>query len=172
MGQYSCVTESICCKTILDALSLHFAALRCLTGLLTTASLGEQTKKAGNMQLISQRMLLQSYPSFMWFFCLIIPQHLDSCPSPPCLSRSYHGYKTMKDFVRRRRWARYYLKKGKKYTDFSAEKLQSHTHTLTLSPQSLISSHIFNSVKRSGFYEGINPLKSSIQPACVLCLVL
>lgn len=42
-----------------------------------------------------------------WFLYL-------SCNSffrfPVCLCRSYHGYKTMKDFVRRRRWARYYKK--------------------------------------------------------------
>lgn len=104
-------------KTILDALSFHFAALRCLSGLSTTASLVGQTKKAGNTQLIFQRMFLQSYPSFMCFCCFIIPQYLDSCPSPPCLSRSYHSYKTIKDFVRRRRWARYYFKKEKKKTD-------------------------------------------------------
>lgn len=110
-------------KTILDLVSLRFAALRCLTGLSTTASLGGQTEKAGNTQLIFQRMFqLFSYSSFMRFFSFVIPQYLDPCPSPPCLCRSYHSCKTMKDFVRRRRWARYYLKKK------TNQKKKTHTH--------------------------------------------
>lgn len=45
-------------KPIVDILSLCFAALRCLTGLSTTASQGGQTEKAGNTQLIFQRVFL------------------------------------------------------------------------------------------------------------------
>lgn len=40
--------------------------------------------------------------------CLFLSLTLSLPPSSP--RRSYHGYKTMKDFVRRRRWARYYKK--------------------------------------------------------------
>lgn len=56
-----------------------------------------------------------------WFlkpFCVCWPtlccSHSYIISNSPFLSfslfRSYHGYKTMKDFVRRRRWARYYPK--------------------------------------------------------------
>lgn len=58
------------------------------------------------MPLIFQRKLLKSWPSRMRFFCFILTPYLDLVPPLPCLSRSYHGHKTMKDFVRRRRWAR------------------------------------------------------------------
>lgn len=94
---------------------------RCLTGPSTTVSVEGQTEKAGSMQPIFQREFHLPFLKRTCCCCWFCQQK----PWPSCISviyncsflfpisvhRSYHGYKTIKDFVRRRRWARYYKKK-------------------------------------------------------------
>lgn len=105
-----------------DVVSIPILAVfRCLIGLSTTVSLGGPIEKAGNMQLIFQRKFHLPFLKLTYclsWFRLCCPHSYDLhlflfsyyssflFPISPC--RSYHGYKTMKDFVRRRRWARYY----------------------------------------------------------------
>lgn len=99
------------------------AVFRCLTGPSTTASQEGQTERAGNMQLIFQRRFhlpfLRPTCCACWLrLCCLHSRDLHlflffyNSPFSFSISlrRSYHGYKTMKDFVRRRRWARYYKK--------------------------------------------------------------
>lgn len=89
----------------------HFSHLRFLTGLWTTASPAAQTGKGGSMPPTSQRR----FYSFSFFFSAsngFLFLHYSSH------FRSFHGYKTMKDFVRRRRWARCCQKLAKLQTLF------------------------------------------------------
>lgn len=68
-----------------------------------------QTEKAGSMQLIFQRMFANiHYITFVQRNVISKLAQAVFVNNIICFVRSYHGHKTMKDFVRRRRWARYY----------------------------------------------------------------
>lgn len=68
-----------------------------------------QTERAGSMQLIFQRMFANiHYITFVQRNVISKLVQAVFVNSIICFVRSYHGHKTLKDFVRRRRWARYY----------------------------------------------------------------
>lgn len=82
---------------------------RCQTGPSTMVYLEEQTERAGSMQLIFQRMFANIH-YIASVQCNVISKLAQAVfvNNIICFVRSYHGHKTLKDFVRRRRWARYY----------------------------------------------------------------
>lgn len=132
----------------MDVSLLIFIVFRCLTGPSTTVFLEEPTEKVGSMQLIFQRRFIfvavpQTHLLYLLVQIMLLTQlflffYNSSFLFHLSLFRSYHGYKTMKDFVRRRRWARYYTKQHW-YILVSAKLVLKVHHSLKLtSPFDLI----------------------------------
>lgn len=182
MGQYSHVTQSLKRQTLYRPFWAVSHQLCCpqVSDWAMDYSVSGGTDREGWQYAADFPAYVSSLMSLiyvlLWFYYSSV-RYLNSCPPPPCLFRSYHGYKTMKDFVRRRRWARYCLKKEKKSNFFfqclfkillSCETPITHIHTLTTMADQ--QSHLKQC--EMTWLESISPLKSSKQPVCVLCLVL